>query len=80
KAQAAISPTDQADEYLMMGLRLRSGIDLDRHAALAGKPLAKERLNELRDLGMIETDTRHLRATAKGRPVLNAIIRALIGD
>ncbi|HKL45249.1 MAG TPA: radical SAM family heme chaperone HemW [Roseovarius sp.] len=79
KAQAGISPADQADEYLMMGLRLREGIDLDRHAALAGKPLAEERLDELRDLGMIETDTRHLRATAKGRPVLNAIIRALIG-
>ena len=35
----ALSPEDQAVEMLLMGLRLSDGIDLARHAALAGRPL-----------------------------------------
>ena len=33
---------DQAVELLLMGLRLREGVDLARHATLAGRPLADE--------------------------------------
>ena len=33
---------EQADEFLLMGLRLAEGIDPERYAALAGRPLDRE--------------------------------------
>jgi oxygen-independent coproporphyrinogen-3 oxidase len=38
--EAPILPSDQATEALLMGLRLREGVDLSRIAALAGRPLS----------------------------------------
>ena len=34
---------EQADEFLLMGLRLAEGIDPQRYAALAGRPLDPKR-------------------------------------
>ncbi|WP_246175801.1 radical SAM family heme chaperone HemW [Roseovarius bejariae] len=80
KRNEAILPTDQAGEYLMMGLRVREGIDPDRYAKLAGKPLPQDRLYYLQDLGLIETNANAIRATQKGRIVLNSVLVELIGD
>ena len=79
KLRDAIAHGDQADEYLMMGLRLHYGIDRRRYTALAGHDLPPEALMELQDLGMIETDQTYLRATRQGRTILNSILRELIG-
>ncbi|GGO57352.1 oxygen-independent coproporphyrinogen-3 oxidase [Roseovarius pacificus] len=79
KLRDAIAHGDQADEYLMMGLRLRDGIDRRRYTALAGHDLPPEALMELQDLGMIETDQSYLRTTRRGRTILNSILRELIG-
>jgi putative oxygen-independent coproporphyrinogen III oxidase len=49
-----ISRAEQADEMLLMGLRLREGIDLDRLAALGGVRPSTEALTHLQKLGMIE--------------------------
>ena len=65
-------------EYLMMGIRLREGIDLGRYEALAGSPLNTNKINALGDLGMISLSGGSLIATAKGRLLLNAIIRELV--
>lgn len=73
-----ISRTHQADEYLMMGLRLSEGIDMERYTILAGEPLHEGKLHYLADIGMIEMDTDQLRVTPAGRPVLNAITRELL--
>ncbi len=51
---------EQADEFLLMGLRLAEGIDPARYAALAGRPLDPDRIATLREHGFIET-------TAEGR-------------
>lgn len=80
KELAAIDPKDQAAEYLMMGLRIREGIDVVRYEDLAGEPLSADKLSELRDLGMIEQDTQRLWVTEQGRPVLNAVLRDLLTD
>ncbi len=67
---------DQADEYLLMGLRLNEGISLKRHRALGGAPLEAGRLEALvaEDLVALDGETERLVATPKGRRVLNAVI------
>lgn len=75
-----LSATDQATEYLMMGLRLRGGIDLTRYARLAGQALDPKKLEHLRSLGLIEQTEHTLQTTAQGRLVLNSIIRELAPD
>ncbi|GJD62517.1 radical SAM family heme chaperone HemW [Methylobacterium frigidaeris] len=70
-----LSPGDQADEFLMMGLRLREGIDPARYAALAGRPLDPDRVAGLVAAGLVaRTTDGRLAATPKGAPVLNAVV------
>jgi len=73
-----ITPQDQADEYLMMGLRLHDGIDLGRYHSLSGTPLHAGVLDHLEDIKMIERTQNKLRATNSGRLVLNAILKELL--
>ena len=63
---------------LMMGLRLGEGVDPARFAALNGAPLPASRVEELRDLGLLAADAGRLRATAAGRPVLDAVLKRLL--
>jgi putative oxygen-independent coproporphyrinogen III oxidase len=73
-----LTRTEQADELLLMGLRLAEGIELARYAAVAGKPLDPERIAELARGGLVET-TRdgRLRVTAAGFPLLDAVVADL---
>jgi oxygen-independent coproporphyrinogen-3 oxidase len=66
----------QATERLLMGMRLTEGVLLERldMAALSSK------INDLADMGMVEMADDRLRATAAGRPVLNAVLRTLLAD
>nr|WP_254868466.1 radical SAM family heme chaperone HemW [Phaeobacter sp. HF9A] len=78
-----LSMEDQVVEHLMMGMRLHEGLDMDRHATLAGAPLSAKKLQELQELqeiGMITLDCNRLRATSAGRAVLNAVLRDLLTD
>lgn len=68
---------EQATEYLLMSMRLAEGMDLARHARLSGASLPEEPVADLVALGLVEVSEGRLRATASGRPVLNAILRAL---
>jgi putative oxygen-independent coproporphyrinogen III oxidase len=74
-----LTPEQEGDEFLLMGLRLTEGIDPARYAELAGKTLAKERVADLHDLGLIETSGGRLRATSDGVLVLNAVVADLAG-
>ena len=74
----AVDPADQAAEYLMMALRLAEGADLARYARLAGVPLPEDRIAPLIDEGLAQRDGSRLRATAQGRPLLDALLRALL--
>ncbi len=78
--RTALGRREQADEFLMMGLRLAEGIDLDRYFVLAGYPLDRGKIKHLCDLGMAATGGNRLRATPKGRLVLNAVLRELLAD
>ena len=78
KLRDALSKTDQANEYLLMGLRITDGIDKIRLENLAGTKLDKSALTHLTDLNLIEENGTHLRATPKGRLLLNSVIAELI--
>jgi oxygen-independent coproporphyrinogen-3 oxidase len=68
----------QADEMLMMGLRLTEGVDLARHEALGGRTIDGQALQAMIDLGMVErVGNARIRATARGRIVLDSVIAEL---
>ncbi len=74
-----LSGYDQAVEYLMMGLRITEGIDLNRLSSLLGNEFTFKN-KYLTEDGFISIENGRLSITGKGRPVLNAIIRELIPD
>ena len=69
---------EEADELLLMGLRLAEGISIARYEARAGKPLDPERIAELVNGGLVQT-TRdgRLRVTPAGFPLLDAVVADL---
>ena len=69
--------SEQADEFLLMGLRLAEGIDPRRYAALAGHPLEEQRIAALGGEGLIETVDGRLRVTRAGFPLLDAVVADL---
>ncbi|HYD66345.1 radical SAM family heme chaperone HemW [Azospirillum sp.] len=73
----------RASELLMMGLRLRDGVALDRLAAESGRDLDAlvdpNALKRLTDGGFLERTPTHLRATEAGRQRLNAVLGMLLG-
>ncbi|WP_375229430.1 radical SAM family heme chaperone HemW [Roseobacter sp. S98] len=79
KPRHQLSVTDQAEEFLLMGLRLREGIDPARYQALSGRPLDQQSLADLQDLGMLTSDDRKIIVLEQGFMVLNAIIARLAG-
>ena len=73
-----LSSGEQADEFLLMGLRLAEGIDPVRFEAIAGRPLDDYRIATLIEDGMIEkTEDGHLRVTTEGFPVLDSVVADL---
>jgi oxygen-independent coproporphyrinogen-3 oxidase len=73
---------EQGDEYLLMGLRLKEGIDLDRWEEISGRVLDPVRLADLAANGMVETivdaaGRRRVRATLAGFEVLDAVVADL---
>jgi putative oxygen-independent coproporphyrinogen III oxidase len=77
-AEEHLAQVENADEFLVMGLRLAEGIDLSRYAALSGTPLDPERIAFLAEQGFVQhlPDGR-LKVTPAGFPVLNAVVADL---
>ncbi len=72
-----LSSQDWAEELILMGLRTQDGIDLSRIERLTGRRVTEKALQSLLELAMIEQTGSQITATAQGRLVLNAVIRAL---
>ncbi len=72
-----LSPEEEGDEYLLMGLRLAEGVDLDRYRKLSGRILDPARLSDLLAHGMVERAGPRLRATRAGFYVLDAVVADL---
>ncbi len=78
KIDEPLDAVEQGDEYLVMGLRLASGIDPQRYAALCGRPIDADRIAELAGDGLLAEDPDgRLRVTSDGFPVLNAVVADL---
>jgi oxygen-independent coproporphyrinogen-3 oxidase len=78
--RSIISGVEQAEEYAMMALRLTEGLDRRRYARMRGVDFNADRLSHLEELGMIHSDATHIRATAEGRRLLNAVLADLLAD
>jgi oxygen-independent coproporphyrinogen-3 oxidase len=78
-----VPPAESAEEMLMMGLRTAEGVNLARLAAISGGALEVvvdgERLADLLDQGMLARSPDALKATPQAWPVLNEVIRRLLG-
>ncbi|OQP84882.1 coproporphyrinogen III oxidase [Rhizobium rhizosphaerae] len=69
---------EQADELLLMGLRLREGVDLARWQTLSGRELDPEREDFLIQQGFIERlGNSRLRCTPSGMLILDAVVADL---
>jgi putative oxygen-independent coproporphyrinogen III oxidase len=76
--EEALSQLEQADEILVMGLRLAEGIDVARFERLTGVSLNPERVSFLESEGLIERGANaRLRVTPSGFPILDAIVADL---
>lgn len=73
-----LTRNEEADEFLLMGLRLAEGIDLARYEALAGRSLPNKRLSVLQEEGLVAPiGNSRLRATPAGMVVLDALVAEL---
>lgn len=77
--RTSLQPSDQLAEFLLMGMRLREGVSLDRLASYESVHLSSK-IKYLDDMEMVEVIDGQLRLTSKGRPVLNAVLRELLAD
>jgi putative oxygen-independent coproporphyrinogen III oxidase len=74
----ALSPAEEADEALLMGLRLSEGIDLERLAVLTGFVPSDGAVAELVGLDLVERhEGGRLCATPAGRVVLDRVVLRL---
>jgi putative oxygen-independent coproporphyrinogen III oxidase len=77
-ADEVLTQEEQADEMLLMGLRLTEGIEALRFEAIRGHKLDEDRIATLIQDGMIEiTDDGRIRVTTSGFPVLDAVVADL---
>jgi oxygen-independent coproporphyrinogen-3 oxidase len=73
-----LTAEEQGDEFLLMGLRLREGIDPGRFAALSGRALDQGQIRSLSEDGFIVADDAgRVRVTAEGFPVLDSVVADL---
>jgi oxygen-independent coproporphyrinogen-3 oxidase len=76
--QDPLESEEQADEMLLMGLRLREGFDLVRWSALSGRELDVEREQFLIAHGFIERlGNSRIRCTQQGMLILDAVVADL---
>jgi oxygen-independent coproporphyrinogen-3 oxidase len=67
----------EGDEFLLMGLRLKEGVDPVRYTALTGRRLDEGRIRSLEDEGFLDRRNTRLAVTREGFPVLNAVVGQL---
>lgn len=77
-----ISSNDRARELIMMGLRLKDGVDRDRFKRVSAQELETvldaKALKQLIDGGLIQSSDKALKATAEGQQRLNAVLAKLL--
>jgi oxygen-independent coproporphyrinogen-3 oxidase len=83
RVMTELSLDEQADEMLLMGLRIAEGLDLGRLERRTGRAVATRAVDDLLAAGMIEVRAKsagrpaRIAATRAGRMVLNAVVERL---
>ena len=73
-----LSSEAEGDEFLVMGLRLKEGIDPRRYTAFTGRALDERRIRDLEGDGLIaRLSGERLLVTREGFPVLDAVVADL---
>ena len=72
-----LTPSETAEEYLLMALRLAEGMDTARLEALGGTPLDGDLIDSFVAEGLLDRNGTRLTATASGRVVLERLILEL---
>jgi len=73
-----LTAEEEGDEFLLMGLRLKEGIDPARYTALTGRALDEARIRMLESDGLIARPSpSRLAVTREGFPVLDAVVADL---
>jgi oxygen-independent coproporphyrinogen-3 oxidase len=72
-----LSPEEQSDEYLLMGLRLREGVDIHRYEAISGRRLARSQIESLAADGFVTEAGGRIMVTPMGAPLLDTIVADL---
>lgn len=78
KPREPLAREDQASELLLMGLRLKEGVDPNRYLALCGREIDKTAISELTELGLLKTEERRIIVSDQGFMVLNGVLRRLL--
>jgi oxygen-independent coproporphyrinogen-3 oxidase len=77
ESQTLLSPEEQGEETLLMGLRLTEGVSIARVARMLGRALNPTALGDLQAQGYLIATGDRLRTTPRGRFVLNRLIAEL---
>ena len=75
-----IPTSDQRAELLMMGLRVRDGVQKTQLNSTGIDTALSEKINALVDQGMLTETETNIAATETGRMVLNELLRQLLAD
>ena len=69
-----LTDSEKANEFIVMGLRLSDGIDLDDMEAFCGHSLSRQSVASLEELGMIKRHGSRISTTLAGRMLLNSVL------
>ncbi|MEL6874461.1 MAG: radical SAM family heme chaperone HemW [Pseudomonadota bacterium] len=82
QSEQPLAPETRASEALMMGLRLAEGVDLERLEEKTGlaveETVSGDGIGRLQELGLVRMDEARLQVTAKGMPLLDALLPKII--
>lgn len=76
-SREVLSSENQANEMMIMGLRLNEGVELARYNQIAGRALSSKRLQDLVSADLIRVEDGYVRTSPTGRMVLNWVITRL---
>ena len=73
-----LSFIDQAKEYAVMSFRLKEGLNIERFNSFSELKLSLTKVEELREMGLINKSHNSLYTTEKGELLLNSILSHLL--
>ncbi len=77
-AMEEVSPAEQGDEMMLMGLRLEEGVPLSRYTRLTGRSIDETRIESLVRDGFLVRNGDRISTTQQGRLVLDALLGRLL--